>query len=760
MGLLDNHPSVNKDYSPGSTPDTQAHNWANISSGPTGLTPLKDWITDSYGRVCLLRGVNVSGMSKVPMNHNPDTFPHDHRSVTFVGRPFPLEQAPQHFARLRRWGLTFSKLDQLSLHSRTIERVPVRFNVTWEAIEHAGPGEYDTEYLEYLQKVLALLPEFGLVAFVALHQDVWSRYSGGSGAPAWTLEAAGFDIGNIGGACGAAYLGGVQGNGVEIDRGRWPTGYQKLAASTMATLFWSGKTYAPKLRVKSRVSNEMINIQDFLQNHFLDAFDQLVRAVGDCEGVIGFEQLMNEPHRGYVSIPSLHSFDYNTDLHLHDTPNALQSFALGAGHAVRIPHYVRSWPWPTRIGKHVLRNQEGVKAWRENGPTQGKCIWEMHGVWGWDIKKSEPVPLREGYFKKNPDTGEDVEWHADFFYPFVRRWSARVHELTGNRKMVFLEAIPNEFCPSSWISENQPHNMVFAPHWYDLNALFSKAFGSMSVNVQGLSRGMFVLKALYWGHSGARENYTLQIRNIVENARKSLSGSRPTIIGECGIPMDMNDGAGFTIEPYKWHLRMMDALMTALERNLVGFTLWNYNPCNDDAHGDSWNGENFSWFSQLRAAPDLSSAQSLSQSNKALDTGARLLSVLVRPYPAKISGYPIKFSYEPSNGSFEFVFKAFDPSRNKSIRSRETEIYLPTELTSGRKLIIDSEGSNLEWSYDHERQTLFVVHSGEGVRTLRVSVDPPLNNRLIKPTPDWAKFLTLWFGLWLSLFAITFATRH
>ncbi|KAF8750382.1 Cellulase (glycosyl hydrolase family 5) [Rhizoctonia solani] len=516
MGLLDNHPSVNKDYSPGSTPDTQAHNWANISSGPTGLTPLKDWITDSYGRVCLLKG---------PMNHNPDTFPHDHRSVTFVGRPFPLEEAPQHFARLRRWGLTFSKLDQLSLHSLTIERVPVRFNVTWEAIEHAGPGEYDTDYLEYLQKVLALLPEFGLVAFVALHQDVWSRYSGGSGAPAWTLEAAGFDIGNIGGACGAAYLGGVQGNGVEIDRGRWPT----------------------------------------------DAFDQLVRAVGDCEGVIGFEQLMNEPHRGYVSIPSLHSFDYNTDLHLHDTPNALQSFALGAGHAVRIPHYVRSWPWPTRIGKHVLRNQEGVKAWRENGPTQGKCIWEMHGVWGWDIKKSEPVPLREGYFKKNPDTGEDVEWHADFFYPFVRRWSARVHELTGTVKWYSLRLSERVLSVFMDIGEST-HNMVFAPHWYDLNALFSKAFGSMSVNVQGLSRGMFVLKALYWGHSGARENYTLQIRNIVENARKSLSGSRPTIIGECGIPMDMNNGAGFAIEPYKWHLRMMDALMTALERNLVGFT--------------------------------------------------------------------------------------------------------------------------------------------------------------------------------------------
>jgi hypothetical protein len=28
------------------------------------------------------------------------------------------------------------------------------------------------------------------------------------------------------------------------------------------------------------------------------------------------KQVMNEPHRGYIDLPSLHQFDYNTDLHL------------------------------------------------------------------------------------------------------------------------------------------------------------------------------------------------------------------------------------------------------------------------------------------------------------------------------------------------------------------------------------------------------------------------------------------------------------
>lgn len=42
-----------------------------------------------------------------PVDHDHSNFPGDHRSVTFVGRPFPLAEAPEHLARLRRWGLSF-----------------------------------------------------------------------------------------------------------------------------------------------------------------------------------------------------------------------------------------------------------------------------------------------------------------------------------------------------------------------------------------------------------------------------------------------------------------------------------------------------------------------------------------------------------------------------------------------------------------------------------------------------------------------------
>lgn len=59
----------------------------------------------------------------------------------------------------------------------------------------------------------------------------------------------------------------------------------------------------------------------------------------------------------------------------------------------------------------------GRKAWRKDGPTDGKCVWEMHGVWGYDVSKGEGVVLTESYFVKHPATGKKV--NASPPYSFI-----------------------------------------------------------------------------------------------------------------------------------------------------------------------------------------------------------------------------------------------------------------------------------------------------------------------------------------------------
>ena len=104
---------------------------------------------------------------------------------------------------------------------------------------------------------------------------------------------------------------------------------------------------------------------------------------------------------------------------------------------------------------------------------------------------------------------------------------------------------------------------------------------------------MFFLKTFYWGQKGARDNFTLQLQNIVEHGYKSL-GETPVIIGECGIPMDLklvfaqiffkkfrsytkpvviySRREAFERDDFVWHMRMMDAVISGLEKALVGFT--------------------------------------------------------------------------------------------------------------------------------------------------------------------------------------------
>jgi hypothetical protein len=125
----------------------RAHEWR---------SPLKlkdQYFLDEYDRICMLRGVNICGNSKLPTSPPGSTHLNSgfyfHRNVSFVGRPFPLDDAHEHFSRLRAWGLTF-----------------IRLLVPWESLEHSGPGIYDEEYISYLIQIIKIGALYGIKCFV------------------------------------------------------------------------------------------------------------------------------------------------------------------------------------------------------------------------------------------------------------------------------------------------------------------------------------------------------------------------------------------------------------------------------------------------------------------------------------------------------------------------------------------------------------------------------------------------------------------
>jgi hypothetical protein len=63
---------------------------------------------------------------------------------------------------------------------------------------------------------------------------------------------------------------------------------------------------------------------------------------------------------------------------------------------------------------------------------------------------------------------------------------------------------------------------------------------------------------------GARKNYTSQINNVINAGLKKV-GERPCIIGECGIPMDINQKRAFISGDYRHHTNFLDAVLSSLD---------------------------------------------------------------------------------------------------------------------------------------------------------------------------------------------------
>lgn len=619
------------------------------------LPPLhvqSDRFVDAHGRHVLLRGVNLGGDSKVPYPNGGTQYPTDfadHREVSFVGRPFPLAEADTHLARLRRWGFNC-----------------LRLLTTWEAIEHAGPGRYDEAYLDYFAEVCRKAGEHGFYVFIDFHQDTWSRMSGGDGAPGWTFEALGLDFRAFD-AADAAHV--MQHRFRYADESphqagyaqmSWPLNYRLPANAIMWTLFWAGRAVTPDFHIQGQ------NVQDYLQGHLLDAVEQVARRVRAMPHVIGFD-VLNEPGLGWLG-QALSAGDGSPMPGPALSP--LAALAIARGRPTQVP-VVRLGAAPHEAGTSCLLNAAGRSIWRDGAA----CPFERAGIYR--IEDGNPVPLLEQAFRTIDGRALDIS--EDVFAPFFIEAAARIRRHREDW-LLMAEMDPFGTLAGRPFPARMPAQSVNASHWYDLALLLAKTFDPhASVDPFTGERAD--------GPAALRERYVRQLARL-KAAANGFPGGAPTLIGEFGIPYDLDHGRAYAEwaagrrDVFGPHTQALELMYEAMDTLLLSATQWNYTAGNrnDLRIGDQWNQEDLSIFSvdQIDDPRDP-------------DAGGRAVAGFARPYAAAVQGRlrAMQFSREAGTFVLEYEADAAVPAA--------TELVLPaSQFPAGVEIVIDGPVTRCE----------------------------------------------------------------
>ncbi|KKK27195.1 glycosyl hydrolase [Aspergillus rambellii] len=691
---------------------------------------------DPQNREITLRGINVAGDAKYPKTPDIPSYVSDGffdtDNVSFVGRPFSLDDAHTHFSRIRKWGFN-----------------TIRYLFTWEAIEHEGPGKYDDEWISFTIEVLRIAKHYQFYIFLDPHQDLWSRLSGGSGAPGWTLYAAGLNPKGFK-KTQAALVQNTWDNPAEFPKMIWSTNYTRLVCQTIFTLFWGGRDFAPKAIIDG------VNIQDYLQDHYIAAckyFAQKIHDAGDLESkvIIGWESI-NEPHRGLIGIQDISIVPPDQQLQLGTSPTAFQAMLTGSGRACEVPTWGFGGFGPYQTGRELI-DPEGESAWlpatyddtkygwkRDPGWKLGECIWAQHGVWD----PSSDQLLQKDYFSKKPRTGEPLDYDKftnTYFLEHWRAYSAAIRSVWPGSIMLCQPPVM-EIPPDLKGSIDDDPNMVHAVHFYDGLTLMSKHWNRLyNVDVIGVLRGKYLTPAfaVKIGETAIRNCLRDQLKFLREESLRYM-GNHPLIFTEIGIPYDMDDKHAYKTGDYSSQTSAMDANQFALEGSGGnGFTLWIYTARNDHEWGDHWNGEDLSIYStddlelpggKLCALEQESRSQSDSQSpsysssqsyvaHKQISprnlkdaikspsissevsqfdegkAGFRAAEAYVRPSPIVTNGEISNFVFDLRNCTFTMSLVGNPMAEGQDV---PTEIYLPDfHFPETHTEVVVSSG---EWSID------------------------------------------------------------
>ncbi len=367
----------------------------------------------------------------------------------------------------------------------------------------------------------------------------------------------------------------------------WSTNYYRLAAATMFTLFFAGRDFAPKCIIDG------VNIQDYLQGHFIKACAYLAKRIheaGDVENdvVFGWESL-NEPNKGMIGYEDISVIPKEQALKKGTCPTIWQTVLNGSGRACEVDVWDMGGMGPFKVGRSLI-DPHGEVAWlpsdydesrygytRDPGWKLGECIWAQHGVWD----PSSDTLLRKDYFGKHPKTGETVDYPYftnHYFMNFFRTYRDAIREHHEDA-ILLLQGPTMELPPKIKGTADDERNIVYAPHWYDGITLMTKRWNrNWNVDVLGILRGRYLHPAfgIKLGETAIRNCFKDQHTAMKQEGLDYL-GNHPCIMTEFGIPYDMDDKAAYKTGNYGSQLSAMDANHYGVEgAGLAGYTLWLY----------------------------------------------------------------------------------------------------------------------------------------------------------------------------------------
>ncbi|KAI0023054.1 putative glycosyl hydrolase [Xylariomycetidae sp. FL0641] len=609
------------------------------------------------GRSLLLRGVNLAD-GKFPRDqpsYKLESLSSEVGSTcTYLDTPLKLDEAPHHLKRLRYYGFN-------------VLRVPV----VWEALEHEGPGIYDDEYIDHIVKLVRLCNEHGFKVIINPHQDIWSRYSGGSGAPLWTLHACGLDPDYF-----AETHAAVRYAEWPLDRPEkdpraspnmmWTTNHNRLASATLFTLFFAGRDFAPRCRLDGA------NIQDYLQGRYLAAYARLAAALGDLP--FAYDS-MNEPEPGYIGWRDLRANERDDTAKIGSTPTPVQAMRLGMGRAQTVDEYRLGQTGPHKTGTLAiapsracwLQAEDPRWEWtREESWPLGTCVWALHGVW--DAASGDlQAP---GYFDRMPrssaaacaadnDGADPLSFMASYWQEFHARWTATVRAHAAH---AILLVQPSVFTPppATDDDDDEPQRrMAYAPHFYDgLTMMQRRWHARWNADVLGILRGRYRVRArgLRVGKGSVRRVLAAQLGALAADvAPRPL----PVLVGETGIPFDLEGGRAYRNGDYTDHVAALDALLAGCDAHRLSCTLWAYSALNCHEWGDRWNGEDLS----------IVCAETASFPRHEMLRGARAPAAWCRPFVREATGDLVAMAFDLATSRFELEIRSDGPGW--------AEVYVP-----------------------------------------------------------------------------------